>query len=118
MSMSTRCSRRWEVENALEEHTGSIIGQHSVANLLVVEDRGLDLQLRTDEGELHEGQLGATLQVPGLHLYIRLVDPEGLARLNVGDEKSELSIKVKEEDPEPLGDHDPVLSEGPATRTS
>ena len=96
MSVSPWSSRWREVENALEEHTGTIIGQHSVANLLIIEDWGLDLQLWADEGELHEGKFGATLQVPGLHLNICFVDPEGLARLNVGDEKSELAIKVKE----------------------
>ena len=34
-----------------------------------------------------------------LNLYISLVDPERLAKLNVGDEKGELAIKVQQENP-------------------
>ena len=102
-----------KIENPLEEDTGSIIGQDSVANLFVIKYRSLDLKLGADEGELHEGQLVSPLQIPGLHLHVRLVDPEGFARLNVGDKKSELCIKIEEEDSQSLCDHDPVLGEGP-----
>ena len=113
MSRSTWGSGRRQVEDTLEEDAGTVIGQDSVANLFIIEDRRLDLQLGADEGELHEGEFVSTLQVLGLNLNIRLVDPEGFAGLDVGDEKSELAVKVEKEDPEPLGDHDPMLSEGP-----
>ena len=86
-----------------------------VAHLLVVQDGGLDLQLRRLEEELHEGELDAALQLLGLHLHVRLVDPEGLPRLDVGDEQRELGVEVEQQHPQPLAHHDPVLGEGPAT---
>ena len=51
----------------------------------------------------------AGLEVLGLNLHVGLVDPEGLADLNVRNKECKFSIKVQQEYPESLGNLDPVL---------
>ena len=99
------------VEDPVEEDAGPVLLQHLVPDNLVVQHRGLDLQLWRLEGELHEGELVAALQLLRLDLDVRLGDPEGLAELYVGDEEGEFTVKVQQKDTKLLADNNPMLAE-------
>ena len=92
-----------------------MVVRHSnlISNSLVVQNGSFDLESRRLEGELHKRQLVPTLQLLRLHLHVCLLNTESVARLDVGDEESELAVKIKEQNSEVLADDDPVLGEVP-----
>lgn len=100
------------IEDPTEEHTGAVLLEHLITNSLVVQNGSFDLESRRLEGELHKGQLVPPFKLFRLHLDVGFVDPERLAKLDIGDEEGELAIKVQQENPKVLPDNDPVLTEG------
>ena len=70
-----------------------------VAHLLVVQDGGLDLQLRRLENELHEREFVASVEFFCLNFYISLVDSESFSQFDVRDEKSEFCIEIEQQNP-------------------
>ena len=88
-----------------------------IANSFVIKNGGFNFQLRTLEDELHEGQLVAALQVPGLNLHLGFVNSESLAHLNIGNEKGEFPVEIQEKDPEVSANNNPVLCEGSGNKT-
>ena len=94
-----RLGERGNVEYTGEEDTGPVLLEHLVANSLVIQHGGLDLQLRRLENELHEREFVASVKFFCLNFYISLVDSEGFSQFDVRDEKSEFCIKIEQQNP-------------------
>ena len=90
---------RGDVEYPGEEDTGPVLLEHLVANSLVIQHGGLDLQLRRLENELHEREFVASVKFFCLNFYISLVDSESFSQFDVRDEKSEFCIKIEQQNP-------------------